>query len=130
GTRPKRTRAPRPMPEPAEADAPRALSHVFTPVAIGGLSLPHRIVMGSMHLGLEGLPDAGERLGAFYRERALGGAGLIVTRGWAVSADGAADGSYGILGGEEADRGRAEWGTASIRAVDDTKRALAAVAGA
>jgi 2,4-dienoyl-CoA reductase (NADPH2) len=43
------------------------------------------------------LPDAGERLAAFYRERALGGAGLIVTGGWAVSADGAADASYGIL---------------------------------
>src|ERR1700759_2040860 len=67
------------------------------PVAIGGLTLPHRIVMGSMHLGLEGLDDAGERLAAFYRERALGGAGLIVTGGWAVSADGAADGSYGVL---------------------------------
>ena len=98
----KRTRVPRPMPEPGEADAPEALSHVFTPIEIGGLTLPHRIVMGSMHLGLEGLPDAGERLAAFYRERALGGAGLIVTGGWAVSADGAADGSYGILGGNSA----------------------------
>jgi 2,4-dienoyl-CoA reductase (NADPH2) len=85
------------MPERAEADAPRALSHVFTPVTIGGLELPHRIVMGSMHLGLEAAPDAGERLAAFYRERALGGAGLIVTGGWAVSADGAADVSYGVL---------------------------------
>jgi 2,4-dienoyl-CoA reductase (NADPH2) len=93
------------MPEPGEADAPQALSHVFTPVAIGDLTLPHRIVMGSMHLGLEGLPDAGERLAAFYCERALGGAGLIVTGGWAVSADGAADASYGILG-EPFGRGR------------------------
>jgi 2,4-dienoyl-CoA reductase (NADPH2) len=85
------------MPEPSEAEAPSALSHVFSPVKIGGLELPHRIVMGSMHLGVEGAPDAGERLTAFYRERALGGAGLIVTGGWAVSADGAADQSYGIL---------------------------------
>jgi 2,4-dienoyl-CoA reductase (NADPH2) len=76
---------------------PSSLDHVFTPIEIGALKLPHRIVMGSMHLGLEGLEDAGERLGAFYRERALGGAGLIVTGGWAVSADGAADGSYGVL---------------------------------
>jgi 2,4-dienoyl-CoA reductase (NADPH2) len=86
------------MPDPGEAEAPDgALDHVFTPVTIGGLELPHRIVMGSMHLGVEGSDDAGERLAAFYRERALGGAGLIMTGGWAVSADGAADGSYGIL---------------------------------
>jgi 2,4-dienoyl-CoA reductase (NADPH2) len=105
------------MPDPGEAAAPKALSHVFTPVAIGDLTLPHRIVMGSMHLGLEGMDDAGARLGAFYRERALGGAGLIVTGGWAVSADGAADGSYGVLGD----------GSPSAEA---TKRALAEVARA
>ncbi len=73
------------------------LANVFTPVRIGALELPHRIVMGSMHMGIEAEPDAGERLAAFYRERALGGAGLIVTGGWAVSADGAADGGYGLI---------------------------------
>ena len=92
------------MPEPTDSGAPAALTHVFTPVAIGGLRLPHRIVMGSMHLCMEGLEDAGGRLAAFYRERALGGAGLIVTGGWAVSADGAADASYGVLGTESAKR--------------------------
>jgi 2,4-dienoyl-CoA reductase (NADPH2) len=109
------------MTEPGEADAPQALSHVFTPLAIGGMQLPHRIVMGSMHLGLEGLPDAGERLAAFYRERALGGAGLIVTGGWAVSADGAADASYGILSAD---------GVRGGRGADATRRALAEVAEA
>ena len=94
------------MPEPTEADAPEALTHVFTPVRIGSLELPHRIVMGSMHLCMEGSEDAGERLAAFYRERALGGAGLIVTGGWAVSADGAADASYGILSADPEQRGR------------------------
>jgi 2,4-dienoyl-CoA reductase (NADPH2) len=101
------------MPEPTGS-----LDHIFAPIEIGGLRLPHRIVMGSMHLGLEGLDDAGERLSAFYRERALGGAGLIVTGGWAVSADGAADGSYGVLGGDDA------------RGADATRRALAEVADA
>ncbi|MBS1883873.1 MAG: FAD-dependent oxidoreductase [Actinobacteria bacterium] len=87
------------MPEPSGS-----LDHIFTPIEIGGLTLPHRIVMGAMHLGLEGAEDAGPRLAAFYRERALGGAGLIVTGGWAVSDDGAADASYGVLGTDAAKR--------------------------
>ncbi len=96
------------MPDPAEADAPGALTHVFTPLRLGGLELPHRVVMGSMHLCVEGRDDAGERLAAFYRERALGGAGLIVTGGWAVSEDGAADRSYGVLGTDAAQMALAE----------------------
>jgi 2,4-dienoyl-CoA reductase (NADPH2) len=97
------------MPEPTDPAAPTgALPHVFTPTRIGGLKLPHRVVMGSMHLGLEGAPDAGERLAAFYRERALGGAGLIVTGGWAVSADAAADSSYEVLGTEASKRALAQ----------------------
>jgi 2,4-dienoyl-CoA reductase (NADPH2) len=111
------------MPEPSDSAAPHgALPHVFTPIRIGGLELPHRVVMGSMHLGLEGAPDAGERLAAFYRERALGGGGLIVTGGWAVSADAAADGSYGVL--TTAERERAVGGPD-----DATLRALEAIAG-
>jgi 2,4-dienoyl-CoA reductase (NADPH2) len=90
------------MPEPTDPAAPEALSHVFTPVSLGGLTLPHRVAMGSMHLCMEGREDAGERLAAFYCERALGGAGLIVTGGWAVSEDGAADASYGVLGTDPA----------------------------
>ncbi len=96
------------MPERGDAAAPGALTHVFSPMKVGGLELPHRIAMGSMHLGVEGAPDAGARLAAFYRERARGGAGLIVTGGWAVSADGAADASYGVLGGAGAHRALAE----------------------
>jgi 2,4-dienoyl-CoA reductase (NADPH2) len=119
------------MPESADPAAPSgALPHVFAPTRIGGLKLPHRVVMGSMHLGLEGAPDAGERLAAFYRERALGGAGLIVTGGWAVSEDGAADGSYGVLG--RAERARAMGATgrgADAPSNDATLRALEAIAG-
>jgi 2,4-dienoyl-CoA reductase (NADPH2) len=93
------------MPDPGTS-----LDHIFRPIRIGGLRLPHRIVMGSMHLCMEGLEDAGERLAAFYRERALGGAGLIVTGGWAVSEDAAADASYGVLGTEAAKRALAKVG--------------------
>ena len=79
------------------ADPDGLPASVFAPVSIGALRLPHRIAMGAMHLGYEAEPDAGPRLAAFYRERARGGAGLICTGGWAVSADGAADPSYGIV---------------------------------
>jgi len=89
------------MPDPGTS-----LDHIFTPIEIGGLRLPHRIVMGSMHLCMEGRDDAGERLAAFYRERAQGGAGLIVTGGWAVSEDGAADHSYGVLSNPRGLKGR------------------------
>ena len=69
---------------------------------IGPLSLPHRIVMGSMHLGLEGLDDDGAALAAFYSERAAGGAALIVTGGSAVSRVGAGGRNYSFVN-EEAD---------------------------
>ncbi|MDK9721953.1 MAG: FAD-dependent oxidoreductase [Rhodospirillales bacterium] len=55
--------------------------HLNAPITVGGVTLPNRIVMGSMHLGLETAPDGFERLAAFYVERARGGVGLIVTGG-------------------------------------------------
>lgn len=44
--------------------------------------------MGSMHLGLEEMPDGNEKLAAFYALRARGGAGLIVTGGISPNAEG------------------------------------------
>src|SRR4051812_49445659 len=64
------------------------LSAVFTPGLIGRLRVPHRVVMGAMHLSLESRDDGGAALAAFYVERARGGAGLMVTRGAAVSSAG------------------------------------------
>ncbi|HET9657015.1 MAG TPA: NADPH-dependent 2,4-dienoyl-CoA reductase [Kineosporiaceae bacterium] len=55
--------------------------HLFTPLQLGGTTLPNRILMGSMHLGLEEAPDGFERMAAFYAERARGGVALIVTGG-------------------------------------------------
>jgi 2,4-dienoyl-CoA reductase (NADPH2) len=72
---------------------PAALS----PGAIGRLRLPHRVVMGSMHLGLEDRDDGGAAMAAFYAARARGGAGLIVTGGWAVSREGAGGPHYGLI---------------------------------
>lgn len=55
--------------------------HLFSPLQVAHLTLPNRIIMGSMHLGLEEESDGFSKLAAFYAERARGGAGLIVTGG-------------------------------------------------
>ena len=53
--------------------------HLFRPVDLGFTTLKNRVLMGSMHTGLEELPDGHKRMAAFYGERARGGVGLIVT---------------------------------------------------
>ncbi|MFI6942985.1 FAD-dependent oxidoreductase [Streptomyces sp. NPDC050418] len=58
-----------------------AYPHLMTPLDLGFLTLPNRVVMGSMHVGLEEAERGFERMAAFYAERARGGAGLIVTGG-------------------------------------------------
>ncbi len=54
---------------------------LLSPLSLGFTSLKNRIIMGSMHVGLEDSPDGFGRLAAFYAERAAGGVGLIVTGG-------------------------------------------------
>ena len=48
---------------------------------LGFTTLKNRVLMGSMHVGLEELPKGVERLAVFYATRARGGVGLIVTGG-------------------------------------------------
>jgi len=55
---------------------------LFRPLDLPGVQLPNRILMGSMHTGLEARPDGMPRLAAFYAERARGGAALIATGGF------------------------------------------------
>src|SRR5688572_1464289 len=59
-----------------------AYPNLFRPLELAGATLPNRIMMGSMHTGLEARPDGMARLAAFYAERARGGAALIVTGGF------------------------------------------------
>jgi 2,4-dienoyl-CoA reductase (NADPH2) len=59
-----------------------AYPHLFQALDLGIATLPNRILMGSMHTGLESRRDGMERLAAFYAERARGGAALIVTGGF------------------------------------------------
>ena len=62
--------------------------HLFQPLDLGHVVLPNRIMMGSMHTGLEERPDGMQRLAAFYAERARGGAALMVTGGFSPDAAG------------------------------------------
>ncbi|AOJ07205.1 NADPH-dependent 2,4-dienoyl-CoA reductase [Burkholderia mayonis] len=55
--------------------------HLTAPLELGFTSLKNRVLMGSMHVGLEEAPNGFERMAAFYAERARGEAGLIVTGG-------------------------------------------------
>lgn len=48
------------------------LANVQQPIRLGAMTLPNRIIMGSMHVGLEKLPNGVERLADFYAERASG----------------------------------------------------------
>ncbi|EHA9557927.1 NADPH-dependent 2,4-dienoyl-CoA reductase [Salmonella enterica subsp. enterica] len=54
---------------------------LFAPLDLGFTTLRNRVLMGSMHTGLEEHPDGTERLAAFYAERARHGVALIVTGG-------------------------------------------------
>lgn len=55
--------------------------HLLAPLDLGFTTLKNRILMGSMHIGLEEAPGGYARMAAFYAERAQGEVGLIVTGG-------------------------------------------------
>jgi len=81
--------------------------HLLEPLDLGFVRLPNRVLMGSMHVGLEEVENGFERMAAFYAERARGGVGLIVTGGIAPN-----DAGLSVAGGsklttaQEADRHR------------------------
>jgi 2,4-dienoyl-CoA reductase (NADPH2) len=62
--------------------------HLFAPLDIGFTTLSNRVIMGSMHTGLEETKNGFERMAAYYAERARGGVGLIVTGGIAPNRQG------------------------------------------
>lgn len=55
--------------------------HLLSPLDLGHTQLKNRVLMGSMHTGLEEEKQGFKKLAAFYEERAKGGVGLIVTGG-------------------------------------------------
>src|SRR5882757_9156159 len=57
--------------------------HLFEPLNLGFTTLRNRVIMGSMHTGLEDRARDIDRLAAYFAERARGGVGLIITGGYA-----------------------------------------------
>ncbi|MFJ5644675.1 FAD-dependent oxidoreductase [Streptomyces sp. NPDC093223] len=62
--------------------------HLLKPLDLGFTTLPNRVLMGSMHVGLEEAERGFERMAEFYAARARGGVGLIVTGGIAPNDEG------------------------------------------
>jgi 2,4-dienoyl-CoA reductase (NADPH2) len=82
-----------------------AYPNLLKPLDLGFTTIPNRLLMGSMHLGLEEAEHGFERMAAFYAERALGGVGLIVSGGIAPNESGCAmQGSAKLTTPEEAEQ--------------------------
>jgi 2,4-dienoyl-CoA reductase (NADPH2) len=78
-----------------------AYPHLLAPLALGHVTLPNRVLMGSMHTGLEETRDW-NRVAAFYAERAANGVALIVTGGMAPNREGGVfPGAAGLFTAED-----------------------------
>ena len=62
--------------------------HLLAPLDLGFTTLPNRILMGSMHTGLEDRASDFDKLAAYFAERARGRVGLMVTGGIAPNIEG------------------------------------------
>ncbi|MFI6828367.1 FAD-dependent oxidoreductase [Kribbella sp. NPDC050241] len=65
-----------------------AYPHLLEPLDLGHVVLPNRVIMGSMHTGLEDRSKDLPKLAAYFAERARGGVGLMVTGGYAPNRTG------------------------------------------
>ncbi|KRA48897.1 NADPH-dependent 2,4-dienoyl-CoA reductase [Pseudoxanthomonas sp. Root630] len=70
------------MTSTATANDSTPYPHLFTPLDLGFTTVRNRVLMGSMHTGLEDRAKDFPRLAAYFAERAAGGVGLIVTGGF------------------------------------------------
>ncbi|MCX7645722.1 MAG: NADPH-dependent 2,4-dienoyl-CoA reductase [Rhodobacteraceae bacterium] len=78
-----------------------AYPHLLAPLDLGHVTLPNRVLMGSMHTGLEETRDW-NRVAAFYAERAANGVALIVTGGMAPNREGAVfPGAAGLFSADD-----------------------------
>jgi 2,4-dienoyl-CoA reductase (NADPH2) len=74
--------------QPFELQAAMRYPHLFAPLDLGHVTLPNRVLMGSMHTGLEDRARDFDKLAAYFAERARGGVGLMVTGGIAPNLEG------------------------------------------
>ena len=74
---------------------------LLEPLDLGFTQLKNRVLMGSMHTGLEEMEGGLERMAAFFSERALGGVGMIVTGGFGPSAEAATHPHTNIISSDE-----------------------------
>jgi 2,4-dienoyl-CoA reductase (NADPH2) len=74
-----------------------AFPHLLAPLDLGFTTLPNRVLMGSMHTGLEDGRKHFHAMAAFFAERARGGVGLMVTGGFAPNIEGWAKPFAGTL---------------------------------
>ncbi len=81
---------------PAPTVPPSPYPHLLAPLDLGFTTLANRVLMGSMHTGMEDGRDL-TKLAAYFRERAEGGVGLIVTGGFAPNIAGWAKPFAGTL---------------------------------
>ncbi|HEX9707054.1 MAG TPA: NADPH-dependent 2,4-dienoyl-CoA reductase, partial [Steroidobacteraceae bacterium] len=78
---------------------PNPFPRLLAPLDLGFTTLPNRVLMGSMHTGLEDRAEDYPKLAAYFAERARGGVGLIVTGGIAPNAAGWTKPFAGTLSG-------------------------------
>ncbi len=75
--------------------------HLMAPLTVGRVSLRNRVVMGAMHTRLDMLDRPAARLAAFFRERARGEVGLILTGGISPNAEGRMEEGAPVLDDEQ-----------------------------
>lgn len=83
-----------------------AYPHLLAPLDLGFVTLPNRVLMGSMHTNLEESGDW-NRMAEFYAERARGGVALMVTGGMAPNVEGGVfPGAAGLFDAQDIARHR------------------------
>ncbi|WP_305856611.1 NADPH-dependent 2,4-dienoyl-CoA reductase [Balneatrix alpica] len=85
----------------SQADLQASYPHLLKPLDLGFTTLKNRVLMGSMHLGLEEAPNGFARMASFYAERARGGVALIVTGGIGPNKEGAVHAHAAVMASEQ-----------------------------
>ncbi len=75
--------------------------NLLSPLDLGFTKIKNRALMGSMHTGLEEMPDGFGKMAVYYARRAKGGAGLIITGGFSPNISGSIMEGAGMFHNEE-----------------------------